>query len=84
MPKAKNEHTSKRIGTIASKAMRDPASLTLAEIRALGASATTQRPDRKTSKKTPAKKALKKSPPKAKPSKKKTKKKVSKRAKKKT
>jgi carnitine O-acetyltransferase len=84
MPKAKNEHTSKRIGTIASKAMRNPASLTLAEIRALGASATTQRPDRKTLKKTPKKKALKKSPPKAKPSKKKTKKKVSKRAKKKT
>jgi carnitine O-acetyltransferase len=84
MPKAKNEHTSKRIGTIASKAMRDPASLTLAEIRALGASATTQRPDRKTSKKTPKKKALKKTPPKAKPSKKKSKKKVSKRAKKKT
>jgi len=55
MPKAKNEKTSKRIGTIASKAMRDPASLTLAEIRSLGASATTQRPDRKTSKKKPSK-----------------------------
>ena len=42
---AKNEKTSKRIGAIASRAMRDPASLTLDEIRALGASATTQRPD---------------------------------------
>ncbi len=51
MPRAKNEKTSKRIGAIASKAMRDPASLTLDEIRSLGASATTQRPDRKTSKK---------------------------------
>ena len=56
---AKNEKTSKRIGTIASKAMRDPASLTLAEIRALGASATTQRPDRKPAKKT-AKRTAKK------------------------
>jgi hypothetical protein len=57
MPKAKNEKTSKRIGAIASKAMRDPASLTLDEIRSLGASATTQRPDRKTSKKKKASKA---------------------------
>ncbi len=56
---AKNEKTSKRIGTIASRAMRDPASLTLDEIRALGASATTQRPDRKPAKKT-AKKTAKK------------------------
>jgi len=67
MPRAKNEKTSKRIGAIASKAMRDPASLTLDEIRSLGASATTQRPDRKTSKK--------KKPSKAKPSKKKASKK---------
>ena len=57
MHNAKNEKTSKRIGTIASRAMRDPASLTLDEIRALGASATTQRPDRKTSKKKKASKA---------------------------
>jgi hypothetical protein len=56
---AKNEKTSKRIGTIASRAMRDPASLTLDEIRALGASATTQRPDRKPAKKT-AKRKVKK------------------------
>ena len=54
---AKNEKTSKRIGAIASRAMRDPASLTLDEIRSLGASATTQRPDRKTSKKKKASKA---------------------------
>ena len=61
MPRAKNEKTSKRIGAIASKAMRDPASLTLDEIRSLGASATTQRPDRKTSKKKkPSKKRKKK------------------------
>jgi hypothetical protein len=76
---AKNETTSKHIGAIASKAMRDPASLTLAEIRSLGASATTQRPDRNTSKKKPSKKkALK-----AKPSKKKSQKTASKKRKKK-
>ena len=56
---AKNEKTSKRIGTIASRAMRDPASLTLDEIRALGASATTQRPDWKPAKKTAKKTAMK-------------------------
>jgi len=56
---AKNEKTSKRIGTIASRAMRDPASLTLDEIRALGASATTQRPDWKPAMKT-AKRKVKK------------------------
>lgn len=72
MPRAKNERTSKRIGTIASKAMRDPASLTLDEIRSLGASATTQRPDRKKSK---AKKPLKKKAAKTKASKKKSSKK---------
>ncbi len=77
MPKAKNERTSKRIGTVASKAMRDPASLTLDEIRSLGASATTQRPDRKKSKtKKPSKKAaVKVKASKQKPSKKKASKK---------
>jgi carnitine O-acetyltransferase len=77
MPKAKNERTSKRIGTVASKAMRDPASLTLDEIRSLGASATTQRPDRKKSKtKKPSKKAVVKvKASKQKPSKKKASKK---------
>ncbi|MCL4767772.1 MAG: hypothetical protein KJZ80_16210 [Hyphomicrobiaceae bacterium] len=44
---AKDEKTSERVGKIASKAMRDPKSLTEAEIRSLGASASTQRPDRK-------------------------------------
>ena len=81
MPKAKNERTSKRIGTVASKAMRDPASLTLDEIRSLGASATTQRPDRKKSK---TKKPSKKRVVKAKASKQKSsKKKASKKRKKK-
>ena len=73
---AKNEKTSKRIGTIASRAMRDPASLTLDEIRALGASATTQRPDRKPAKKT-AKRKVKKTP--KKPTKKATKRRARKR-----
>jgi len=76
---AKNEKTSKRIGTIASRAMRDPASLTLDEIRALGASATTQRPDRKPAKKT-AKRKVKK--PTKKPTKKTAKKPTKRRAKK--
>ena len=44
---AKNEKTSKRIGTIASKAMRTPEKLTNPEIRSLGASVNTQRPDHK-------------------------------------
>jgi len=44
---AKNEKTGKDMGTIASKAMRTPQKLTLAEIRSLGASANTQRPDHK-------------------------------------
>lgn len=48
----KNEKTSKPIGTIASKAMRDPGSLTNKEIRSLGASGLTQRPDHKPSKPT--------------------------------
>jgi hypothetical protein len=44
---AANEKTSKRIGTIAGKAMRDPKSVTPKQIRSLAASAETQRPDRK-------------------------------------
>ena len=43
---AKNEKTSKRVGSLASKAMRKPGSLTNKEIKSLGASALTQRPDR--------------------------------------
>lgn len=42
---ARNEKTSPRVSTIASKAMRDPASLTPDEIKALGASLLTQTPD---------------------------------------
>ena len=44
---ASNEKTGKDIGTIASKAMLKPESLTRDEIRSLGASALTQRPDHK-------------------------------------
>ena len=44
---AKNEKTSSRIGTIASKAVRAPGSLTRKEIQSLGASGLTQVPDRK-------------------------------------
>jgi hypothetical protein len=76
---AKNEKTSKRIGTIASRAMRDPASLTLDEIRALGASATTQRPDRKPAKKTAKRKVKKTAKRKVKKPTKKTAKKPTKR-----
>ncbi len=52
----KNEKTGKPIGTIASKAMRDPGSLTNKEIRSLGASGLTQRPDHKPSKSAPKRK----------------------------
>jgi len=48
-PMASNEKTSKNIGKIASKAMRDPGSLTKPQIRSLGASSLTQRPDQKPS-----------------------------------
>lgn len=44
---AKNEKSGTRMGTIASKAMRAPGSVTKSEIRSLGASVNTQRPDRK-------------------------------------
>jgi hypothetical protein len=43
---AKNEKTGKRIGTIASKAIRGE-KLTPGETKSLGASALTQRPDHK-------------------------------------
>jgi hypothetical protein len=42
----KNEKTGKTTGSIASKAMRDPGSLTNKEIKSLGATAMTQRPDK--------------------------------------
>jgi|HubBroStandDraft_6_1064221.scaffolds.fasta_scaffold696207_3 hypothetical protein len=44
---ANNEKSSSKSGTLASKAMTKPASLTKAEIRSLGASVLTQRPDHK-------------------------------------
>lgn len=44
--RAGNEQTSARIASLASRAMRDPESLTLEEIRQLGASALTQAPNR--------------------------------------
>jgi hypothetical protein len=47
----KNEKTGSRIGTIASKGLKKPSSLTNREIKALAASALTQRPDHKKPKK---------------------------------
>lgn len=44
---AKTESTSKSIASLASKAMKDPKSLTEAEIKRLAASALTQAPDKK-------------------------------------
>ncbi len=44
---ASNEKTGKGVGSIASKAMTNPGSLTNKEIKSLGASALTQRPDHK-------------------------------------
>lgn len=48
----KNEKTGKGVGSLASKAMRNPGSLSNKEIKSLGASALTQRPDHKPSKPT--------------------------------
>lgn len=47
---AKNEKTSKRIGTLASKGLRKPGSLTKRQIQSVSAAALTQRPDRKKAK----------------------------------
>jgi hypothetical protein len=44
---AKNEKTSKKVAKIASKWLKKPKSLTLKEIKSLGASALTQAPDKK-------------------------------------
>ncbi|MEZ5843454.1 MAG: hypothetical protein R3D27_06920 [Hyphomicrobiaceae bacterium] len=44
---AKSESTSKTIASLASKAMKDPKSLSEAEIKRLAASALTQAPDKK-------------------------------------
>lgn len=42
-----NEKTSQKIGSIASRGLKSPGSLTNAEIKALAGAALTQRPDRK-------------------------------------
>jgi len=52
---ASNEKSSGKMGTLASKAMQKPSSLTNAQIKSLGASVLTQRPDHKPPSK-PAKK----------------------------
>ena len=44
---AKNEKTSKKVGSIASKALKKPGSLTKKEIQTLAGSVLTQRPDKK-------------------------------------
>ena len=69
---AKSESTSKTIASLASKAMKDPKSLSEAEIKRLAASALTQAPDKpkaapatKAAAKAPAKAAAKKAPGKA-------------------
>ncbi|QEX23773.1 hypothetical protein FRZ61_37120 [Hypericibacter adhaerens] len=47
MSHGEERENSAAIGSLASKALRDPKSLTDAEVRKLAASAFTQRPDRK-------------------------------------
>ena len=42
-----NEHTSKKVATIASKAMRTPEKVTTKEIKSLGATALNQAQDKK-------------------------------------
>jgi hypothetical protein len=61
---AKDEKTSKAVASIASKALKDPASVTPAEIKKLAASALTQVEDKPkpAAKKAPAKKAAAKAP----------------------
>ena len=46
---ASNEKSGSKVGSIAAKAMTKPGSLSNAEIRSLGASVMTQRPDSKPS-----------------------------------
>ena len=48
---SKNEKTGSKVGSIASKALKSPASVTKKEIKSLAASALTQRPDQKGEKK---------------------------------
>ena len=44
---AKNEKTSSRVGSIASKGLKNPGSLTKKEIKSISAAALTQMPDKK-------------------------------------
>lgn len=44
---SKNEKTGSRVGTIASKALKKPSSISNAQIKSLAASVLTQRPDHK-------------------------------------
>ena len=48
---AKNEKTSSKIAKLASKALKDPGSLTKSQIKSLAGSALTQAPDSKKKKK---------------------------------
>lgn len=48
---AKNEKTSKTVGSIASKGLKDPSSLTKKEIKSIAATALTQSPNKKGDKK---------------------------------
>lgn len=47
----KNEKTSKKVGSIASKGLRKPGKLTKKQIKSVSASALTQRPDKPKKKK---------------------------------
>ena len=68
---AKDEKTSKAVASLASKAMKDPSSLSPAEIKKLAASALTQAADKpKAESKAPAKKAAAKPAAKKAPAKK--------------
>lgn len=44
---SKNEKSGSKVGKIASQALRDPKSLTPSQIKSLGGSVLTQRPDNK-------------------------------------
>jgi hypothetical protein len=47
----KNEKSGKDVGSLASKALRDPGSVTKSQIKSIAASALTQRPDHRPSSK---------------------------------
>jgi len=52
MTMGKNEKSGKSVGSLASKALRDPGSVTKSQIKTIAASALTQRPDHKPTKST--------------------------------